>query len=197
MPGITRGDGEDRKDWRNREAQERCDQFARRHGMSLREENGVVTVEVDGMHRVLHEASDRQLVWAETFLVLIALLRHHPFPALPPPMPTPQRVAGQKLTREQRRSAQIATFLKQYARKAHAGSDPNDRQYSRKIEAKVKRMRPEDFDYLLHGLEEDGEDARHRIRGSSQRVPVDTLRGEVDLLGDWPPLRPSLFATHL
>lgn len=42
-----------------------------------------------------------------------------------------------------------------------------------------------------------GTDVHNRIRGSSRRVPFNALRCEVDLLGDWPPLRPSLFATHL
>jgi hypothetical protein len=42
--------------------------------------------------------------------------------------------------------------MRQYQRKAQGGlSEPNDRKYSRKMERKLKRMRPEDLDELLHG----------------------------------------------
>ena len=45
--------------------------------------------------------------------------------------------------------------MQQYARKSQRGQEPNDRQYSRKIEAKLKRMKPEELDELLNGGEED------------------------------------------
>jgi hypothetical protein len=51
--------------------------------------------------------------------------------------------------------AEIGTFLKKYARKAHAGHDPNDRNYSRKIEGVVKRMRAEDLDALIQDAEDE------------------------------------------
>jgi hypothetical protein len=35
-------------------------------------------------------------------------------------------------------------------------AEPNDRQYSRKIERKLKRMKPEAVDELLHGEETGG-----------------------------------------
>jgi hypothetical protein len=53
--------------------------------------------------------------------------------------------------RKEKIAAEIGAFMRQYQRKAHAGHDPNDRSYSRKLEAKLKRMRPEDLDELLHG----------------------------------------------
>ena len=53
--------------------------------------------------------------------------------------------------RKQKMAAEIGAFMRQYQRKAHAGHDPNDRSYSRKLEAKLKRMRPEELDELLHG----------------------------------------------
>ena len=53
--------------------------------------------------------------------------------------------------RKQKIAAEIGAFKRQYQRKAHAGHDPNDRSYDRKLEAKLKRMRPEDLDELLHG----------------------------------------------
>lgn len=66
--------------------------------------------------------------------------------------------------RKQKLAAEIGVFLRQYARKAHPGIDPNDRQYSRKIEKMVKRMRPEEFDEVLNGPDED--DPSTRTSGS-------------------------------
>ena len=57
--------------------------------------------------------------------------------------------------RKKKLQAEIGAFLKQYARKAHAGHDPNDRPYDRRIEAMVKRMKPEELDELMHGPDED------------------------------------------
>jgi hypothetical protein len=57
--------------------------------------------------------------------------------------------------RKDRLKAEIGTFLRQYGRKAHAGHDPNDRSYSREIEAFIKRMSPEEFDALVNGSDED------------------------------------------
>jgi hypothetical protein len=67
--------------------------------------------------------------------------------------------------RKKQLQAEIGTFLKQYARKAHAGHDPNDRAYSREIEALIKRMSPEEFDALVNG--EDEEDTQSRPRRDS------------------------------
>ena len=53
--------------------------------------------------------------------------------------------------RKQKMAAAVGAFMRQYQRKAHVGHDPNDRSYDRKLEAKLKRMRPEDLDELLHG----------------------------------------------
>jgi hypothetical protein len=49
----------------------------------------------------------------------------------------------------------IGAFLQQYARKAQRGQEPNDRGYSRAIEAKIKRMKPEELDELLNGEQDD------------------------------------------
>lgn len=51
---------------------------------------------------------------------------------------------GKKLRQE------IRAFVQQYGRKSNPNIDPNDRRYDRKIEALVKRMRPEDLDALLN-----------------------------------------------
>jgi len=46
-------------------------------------------------------------------------------------------------------------FAKQYARKKPKnGGDPNDRNYDRKLEEKIKRMKPEELAELLN---DDGE----------------------------------------
>jgi hypothetical protein len=45
--------------------------------------------------------------------------------------------------------ADLGRFVQQYARKAHRGMDPNDRQYSRKVEKLVKAMKPEELDQIL------------------------------------------------
>lgn len=51
-------------------------------------------------------------------------------------------------------TVQIGEFMRQYQRKAQGGViEPNDRQYSRKLERKLKRMKPEELDELLHGEE--------------------------------------------
>ncbi len=56
--------------------------------------------------------------------------------------------------RKQKMAAQVGEFMRQYQRKAQGGmTEPNDRQYSRKLERKLKRMKPEELDELLHGEE--------------------------------------------
>lgn len=54
-----------------------------------------------------------------------------------------------KLSRRQRLAGKLSTFVQQYARKAYPGMDPNDRRYDRNIEKKVRKMDPEELDYLL------------------------------------------------
>lgn len=53
--------------------------------------------------------------------------------------------------RKQKLEVEAGKFLKQYARKRSAGSNPNDRQYDRKIEKKIKQLDPSDFDELMNG----------------------------------------------
>jgi hypothetical protein len=45
--------------------------------------------------------------------------------------------------------ADLAAFLRQYGRKRQKGREPNDRDYDRKLAARVKRMRAEDADRLM------------------------------------------------
>jgi hypothetical protein len=52
----------------------------------------------------------------------------------------------------------VGTFLRQYARKAQRGKEPNDRRYDRRAEADVKRLRPEELDRLIHARCEDHDD---------------------------------------
>lgn len=52
--------------------------------------------------------------------------------------------------REDRIRSELGGFLKAYGRrKQRHGPDPNDRNYSRIVEEKIKRMRPEDLDRLM------------------------------------------------
>ncbi|MBB4197726.1 hypothetical protein CCR94_07830 [Rhodoblastus sphagnicola] len=49
------------------------------------------------------------------------------------------------LNRDQKRALQAAAigrFLRQYGRKTRANLDPNDRNYDRDIECKLKKMKP-------------------------------------------------------
>jgi hypothetical protein len=57
--------------------------------------------------------------------------------------------------RNEKLRAKIGSFMQQYARKAQRGQEPNDRGYSRAIEAKLKRMKPEELDELLNGEQDD------------------------------------------
>lgn len=56
----------------------------------------------------------------------------------------------------------LATFLRQYRRKSDAPHDPNDRHYDRELEAKIKRLKPEELDALL----------RDEVANESRSVPV-------------------------
>jgi hypothetical protein len=57
---------------------------------------------------------------------------------------------------KQRLEGEVGAFVQQYARKAYPTHDPNDRRYNREVEGKVRRMRPEDMDELLHGSQDEG-----------------------------------------
>ena len=57
--------------------------------------------------------------------------------------------------RKEKLQAKVGAFMQQYARKSQRGQEPNDRHYSRKIEAKIKRMKPEELDELLNGEQKD------------------------------------------
>lgn len=46
-------------------------------------------------------------------------------------------------------SANIGAFLRQYQRKAQRGVEPNDRQYDRNLEMRLKRMKAEDLSRLM------------------------------------------------
>jgi len=53
--------------------------------------------------------------------------------------------------RGERLRGEIGSFMKAYGRSARRrnGHDPNDRNYSRRLEAKIKRMPPAELDRLL------------------------------------------------
>ncbi len=59
---------------------------------------------------------------------------------------------ARKLTAEEKRArtaGEVARFVQQYARRSRSGLDANDRGHDRGIEARIKRMRPEELDRLL------------------------------------------------
>ena len=48
-------------------------------------------------------------------------------------------------------AAATARYLRQIGRKAQKGQEPNDRRFDRKLDEKLKRMRPEEVDALFRG----------------------------------------------
>ncbi|PQO41023.1 hypothetical protein C5Y97_03405 [Blastopirellula marina] len=46
---------------------------------------------------------------------------------------------------------ELSEFLRRYGRKAPKRGEPNDRQYDRRLEERIKRLPPEEFDDLLRG----------------------------------------------
>jgi hypothetical protein len=46
-------------------------------------------------------------------------------------------------------AGELSRFMQQYARKAQKGWDPNDRTYDRKLEQKMKQLKPEELSELL------------------------------------------------
>lgn len=48
-----------------------------------------------------------------------------------------------------KRKLDLSLFIKQYKRKAGKGIDPNDRQYDRKVQKRIKKMKAEEVDKLL------------------------------------------------
>jgi len=51
----------------------------------------------------------------------------------------------------------MSGFRREYARKAQRHREPNDRQYDRKMEDRVKRMDPEELSELLYGDDTESE----------------------------------------
>jgi hypothetical protein len=57
--------------------------------------------------------------------------------------------------KQARKVGALATFVRQYTRKAQRGVEPNGRRYDRSLEKAVKRMPPDELDRLLR---EDGDE---------------------------------------
>ena len=51
--------------------------------------------------------------------------------------------------KQARRTGEMASFVQEYARKARKGLDANDRRHDRSIQARIRRMPPEELDLLL------------------------------------------------
>ena len=48
-------------------------------------------------------------------------------------------------------TGEVAVFAQAYGRRAQKGHEPNDRGYDRKIEQKIKQMKPDELSDLLSG----------------------------------------------
>lgn len=59
-----------------------------------------------------------------------------------------------KSSRRDREAAEIDLYLRQVARPAQKGKDPNDRRHDRDIERKMRRLKPQALDALLNADEE-------------------------------------------
>ncbi len=86
------------------------------------------------------------------------------------------RALAEMNKRKEKLRAKIGAFMQQYARKAQRGQEPNDRGYSRAIEAKLKRMRPEELDELLNGEQDDGAKEPQRDCGTTHNSSQGPLR---------------------
>jgi hypothetical protein len=47
------------------------------------------------------------------------------------------------------KAATVSVFVRQYARRAQRGIEPNDRRYDRRVERALKQLQPEELDLLL------------------------------------------------
>jgi hypothetical protein len=62
--------------------------------------------------------------------------------------------------KQTRLAGELGCFVQKYARKAHAGHDPNDRRYDKKIEKAMRALRPDELSELLSGYGEINESPR-------------------------------------
>jgi hypothetical protein len=66
--------------------------------------------------------------------------------------------------RKKRLASTIIGFVQKYARKAQKGSDPNDRSYSREIEANLKQLSPEELSELMNAESDEFSPSKHARR---------------------------------
>jgi hypothetical protein len=78
--------------------------------------------------------------------------------------------------RKEKLRAKIGAFMQQYTRKAQRGKEPNDRSYSRAIEAKLKRMKPEELDELLNGEEDDAANPSRTVSAAERKSAMGPAR---------------------
>lgn len=72
--------------------------------------------------------------------------------------------------RRNRLAAELSLFAQQYRRKAQRNTEPNDRKYSREVEAEMKRLPPEELSSLLSG---DDEDAVPEVRSKTLKPTLE------------------------
>lgn len=62
-------------------------------------------------------------------------------------------------------AGELGRFVQQYARRAQKGWEPNDRSYDRKVEQKMKQLKPEELSELLS---EDGDESTELVHSSPE-----------------------------
>jgi hypothetical protein len=72
-------------------------------------------------------------------------------------MKEPNRPKRHRNAAEKRalKAGAVRLFVKQVGRRAQKGADPNDRRHDPKVERRIKKMQPDQFDALL-GNDEEG-----------------------------------------
>ena len=72
-------------------------------------------------------------------------------------IPLSDAIVMTSTARKTKLAGKLAVFAREYKRPARKGYDPNDRGYDRKLEEKIKRMKPDELSDLLSG-DPDAED---------------------------------------
>jgi len=67
----------------------------------------------------------------------------------------PRKKHGNLEERRRLKASRIADFEKAVGRKAQKGREPNDRRYDHDLAKKLRRMKPEEIDFLLREDERD------------------------------------------
>lgn len=78
-------------------------------------------------------------------------------------------------SKKDKMAREVGVFMQKYQRKAQRHAEPNDRNYDRKLEDRLKRLPPEELSDLMSG--EDG--GMSRATPSNTSFKLNPLRGSV------------------